>query len=149
MTDRLILAGEAQHPRPIFAVGPQDWRGAIAGLPGIAASFAETSGFRGERGAVLVLPDDQGGIAGVLFGQAKDNGEKADDPLAFGKLAGALPEGDYTIAQAPADVRLAVLGFALGCVPLRALPHAQRREAAPRGAGWRRHRRRSAAPSRR
>ncbi|QJP15173.1 leucyl aminopeptidase family protein [Starkeya sp. ORNL1] len=110
MTDRLILKDEARQPRPIFAVGPQDWRGAIAGLPGIATSFAETSGFRGERGAVLVLPDDQGGIAGVLFGQ----GENADDPLAFGKLAGALPEGDYSIAQAPADVRLAVLGFALG-----------------------------------
>jgi leucyl aminopeptidase len=110
MTDRLILKDEAQYPRPIFAVGPQDWRGAIAGLPGIATAFAETSGFRGERGAVLVLPDDKGGIAGVLFGQ----GENADDPLAFGKLAGALPEGDYTIARAPADVRLAVLGFALG-----------------------------------
>jgi leucyl aminopeptidase len=116
MTDRLILTGEAQQPRPIFAVGPQDWRGAIADLPGIATSFAETSGFRGERGAVLVLPDDEGGIAGVLFGQGpKESGDKADDPLSFGKLAGALPEGDYTIAQAPADVRLAVLGFALGC----------------------------------
>ncbi|MDF2995080.1 MAG: Leucyl aminopeptidase [Xanthobacteraceae bacterium] len=115
MTERLIPASEAQHPRPIFAVGAQDWRDALAGLPGIAASFAESSGFRGERGAVLVLPDEQGGIAGVLFGQGKDNGEKDDDPLAFGRLAGALPDGDYAIARAPTDARLAVLGFALAC----------------------------------
>ena len=107
----LIRPEAADQPRPIWCVTPQDWREVAAELPGIAFSFAEASGFRADSGSVLVVPDEAGAIAGVLFGV-----EAAPrDPFAFGRLATVLPGGDYNIANAgPADPRLSALAFALG-----------------------------------
>ncbi|QIB33744.1 leucyl aminopeptidase family protein [Ancylobacter pratisalsi] len=106
----LIRAENAANPRPIWCVTAQNWREVTSGLAATALAFAEASGFKGEPGAVLVLPAGDGSIAGVLFGiEATPR-----DPLSFGKLATGLPAGDYTIAHPPADPRLAVLGFLTG-----------------------------------
>ncbi|TSJ60869.1 leucyl aminopeptidase family protein [Starkeya sp. 3C] len=110
MGAQLIRAEEAVHPRPIWCVTPQNWREIAGGIPAPATAFAEASGFKGEPGALLVLPAADGTIAGVLFGVE----ETPRDPLAFGKLATSLPAGDYAIARAPADPRLAAIGFLLG-----------------------------------
>lgn len=110
MGAQLIRAEEASQPRPIWCVTPQNWREVAGGLPAPALSFAEATGFKAEAGALLVLPAADGSIAGVIFGCE----EAPRDPLAFGKLATALPAGDYRIAHAPADPRLAALGFLLG-----------------------------------
>ena len=110
MSDQLILADQAENPRPIWCVTPQNWREVTSSLPPAALAFADASGFKGEPGALLVLPDADGSIAGVLFGV-----EPAPrDPLSFGKLATSLPSGDYAIAHPPANPRLAALGFLLG-----------------------------------
>ncbi len=109
MGAQLIRAEEASHPRPIWCVTPQNWREVAGGLPAPALSFAEASGFKAEPGALLVLPAADGSIAGVIFGCE----EFPRDPLSFGKLATALPAGDYRIAHPPADPRLAALGFLL------------------------------------
>ncbi|MDQ0512434.1 leucyl aminopeptidase family protein [Ancylobacter amanitiformis] len=110
MGAQLIRADEAATPRPIWCVTPQTWREVAAELPAPALAFGEATGFKAEPGAVLVLPAVDGAIAGVLFGTE----EAPRDPLAFGKLATALPAGDYALARAPAQPRLAVLGFLLG-----------------------------------
>jgi len=110
MSDQLILAEQAENVRPIWCVTAQNWREVTAGLPAPAVAFADASGFKGEPGALLVLPAGDGSIAGVLFGVE----EKPRDPLSFGKLATSLPSGDYYIAHPPADPRLAALGFMLG-----------------------------------
>jgi leucyl aminopeptidase len=57
-----------------------------------------------------LLPDANGGLAGVLFGEAR-SGDR--DPLAAGELATALPPGDYRFANSPAEPELAALGFLL------------------------------------
>lgn len=107
---QLIRADEATTPRPIWCVTPQNWREVAGDIPAPAAAFAEANGFKADAGALLVLPAADGAIAGVLFGC----GEAPHDPLAFGKLATALPAGDYVLARSPADPRLAVLGLLLG-----------------------------------
>lgn len=110
MADRLIEAAQAENSRPIWCVTPQNWRAAAQELPTSALAFADASGFRAEPGGLIVLPGPDGSIAGVLFGVE----EAPRDPLAFGKLATALPAGDYHLALPPANPRLAVLGFLLG-----------------------------------
>ena len=110
MGAQLIRADEARSPRPIWCVTPQNWREVAGGLPAPALSFGEATGFKADAGALLVLPSADGSIAGILFGC--DGAPR--DPFSFGKLATALPAGDYVIAHSPADPRLAALGFLLG-----------------------------------
>ena len=110
MAAQLIHADAALTPRPIWCVTPQNWRTVASDLPAPALAFAEASGFKAEAGALLVLPAADGSIAGVLFGCE----EAPRDPLSFGKLATALPAGDYVLAHPPANPRLAALGFLLG-----------------------------------
>jgi leucyl aminopeptidase len=110
MGAQLIRADEATNSRPIWCVTAQNWREVGSALPAPALAFAEASGFKAEAGAVLVLPSADGAIAGVLFGCE----EVPRDPLSFGKLATTLPSGDYHLARAPANPRLATLGFLLG-----------------------------------
>ncbi|MCK0197108.1 leucyl aminopeptidase family protein [Ancylobacter sp. 6x-1] len=109
MTDRLIPASEALNVRPIWCVTRKDWRMASGPLPAAQFAFAEACGFRGDPGAVQVLPDSEGGVGGVLFGF-----DPEADPLGCGKLATSLPAGDYRFANAVADPSLAALAFALG-----------------------------------
>ena len=81
-------------------------------LPEPARGWAEACGFEPGAGKHLLVPDDQGRLAGVVFGVEKD-GAKNRNPFLAGKLAGALPAGTYRFEGAVADVRLAALGFAL------------------------------------
>ena len=85
----------------------QDWCTSHAGA---AAAWVGTSGFKGEAGKVLLLPDGSGGLAGILLGLGDGS-----DPFLTGALPAALPQGDYRLAGAlhgaPAD---AAFGFALG-----------------------------------
>lgn len=77
---------------------------------GPGAAWVATSGFKGEAGKVLLLPDGSGGLAGVLLGLGDGS-----DPFATGALPAALPLGDYRLAG---DIHIeadkAALGFALG-----------------------------------
>ncbi|ABS61865.1 Leucyl aminopeptidase [Parvibaculum lavamentivorans DS-1] len=83
------------------------WCGTHAG-PG--AAWVATSGFKGEAGKVLLLPDGSGGLAGVLLGLGDGS-----DPFVAGALASALPMGDYRFAgESRSDASKAVLGYALG-----------------------------------
>lgn len=78
--------------------------------PGPGAAWVATSGFKGEAGKVLLLPDGSGGLAGVLLGLG-DGG----DPFVAGALPTLLPGGDYRFAgETYGDLAKAALGFALG-----------------------------------
>ncbi|WP_421864565.1 leucyl aminopeptidase family protein [Parvibaculum sp.] len=77
---------------------------------GPGAAWVATSGFKGEAGKVLLLPDGSGGLAGVLLGIGD-----ASDPFAAGALAASLPAGDYRLAgELHGDVSKAAFAFALG-----------------------------------
>lgn len=92
----LVRSGEAEN-----------WCETHAG-PG--AAWVATSGFKGEAGKVLLLPDGSGGLAGVLLGVGDGS-----DPFVTGALPAALPMGDYRLAgEKHGDVTKAAFGYALG-----------------------------------
>jgi leucyl aminopeptidase len=97
---------------PITFVTPQTWPDIKAGLPPAAAHFAAASKFEPTPGRSLILPDAEGGFAGVLFG-LEGHAAQFRDPFLPGKLASTLPAGVYRFANAPHDTALAVLGWAL------------------------------------
>jgi len=107
-----VLSASAAAAKPIWCVDEESWKSIREKLPAAARAFADAAGFMPNAGQHLVLPDAGGGIAGCLFGLGK-RGDKNADPLLAGKLAGALPEGDWKFAEAPKDARLAMLAFAL------------------------------------
>ena len=95
---------------PVWLVRTDDTGNWCDTHPGPGAAWVATSGFKGEAGKVLLLPDGSGGLAGVLLGLG-DGG----DPFATGALPAALPLGDYRFAgDIHGDAEKAVLGFAFG-----------------------------------
>jgi leucyl aminopeptidase len=99
---------------PITFATKATWDAICAGLPAGARQFAVANGFTGKPGACLTLPAADGKIAQVLFG-LEDATAKFRDLFRPGALPGLLPPGVYCFANAPHDIRLATLAFALGC----------------------------------
>jgi leucyl aminopeptidase len=98
-----LLTNEADGAIPVRFVGPD---GAIdAALRG----WADTNGFKGKAGQLLVAPDGQGGIAAVLVGA----GERLD-AMSARALPAKLPPGLYRLEAEPEDARVAALAFLLG-----------------------------------
>ena len=98
---------------PITFASKSNWDAIRAELPAQARQFANANGFAGKPGACLTLPGADGQLAGVLFG-IEDGAAKSRDPFRPGALPGLLPAGVYRFANAPHDMRLATLAFALG-----------------------------------
>jgi Leucyl aminopeptidase len=82
-------------------------------LPEQARQFAAANDFTAKPGKCLTLPAPDGKIAQVVFG-LEDESSKSRDLFRPGALPGLLPPGVYRFANAPHDVRLATLAFALG-----------------------------------
>lgn len=85
----------------------------VAALPAIERQFAKTSAFTGKPGQYLGLPDAKGTLAHVLFG-IEDKEAAWRDLFRPGQLPRLMPAGVYRFANAPHDIRLATLAFALG-----------------------------------
>ncbi|MGN6311849.1 MAG: leucyl aminopeptidase family protein [Xanthobacteraceae bacterium] len=98
---------------PIHFVTPSTWDTIASALSEPACRFAQAQGFTGKAGKCLVLPAADGTIEAVLFGLHEATSPK-HDPFRPGQLPGLLPPGVYRFANAPHDVRLATLAFALG-----------------------------------
>ena len=98
---------------PINFATRATWDAVCAGLPAQARQFALANGFAAKPGACLTLPAADGKIAQVLFG-LEEEASKSRDLFRPGALPGLLPAGVYRFANAPHDVRLAALAFALG-----------------------------------
>ena len=97
---------------PISFATKSTWEAISAELPAGARQFASANGFAAKPGACLTLPATDGKIAHVLFGL--EEAGKSRDLFRPGALPGLLPSGVYRFANAPHDVRLAALAFALG-----------------------------------
>src|ERR1700730_1486312 len=98
---------------PIVFATKATWEAICAGLPAQARQFAQANGFAAKPGACLTLPSADGRIAQVIFG-LEDDTAKFRDLFRPGQLPGLLPPGVYRFANAPHDMRLGVLAFALG-----------------------------------
>ncbi|UCI07492.1 leucyl aminopeptidase family protein [Mesorhizobium sp. B1-1-8] len=81
----------------------------MAGLSAAAVAWARANGFSGEAGRTLILPGEDGTVAGALFGTGD-----GDSALAIGALARALPEGEWHFAQDLPAPDLAALALVLG-----------------------------------
>ncbi|NPV25383.1 leucyl aminopeptidase family protein [Bradyrhizobium aeschynomenes] len=98
---------------PITFVTKSSWPGIKEDLSAQARNFAEANAYSAKPGSCLILPDAEGRIAQVLFG-LEDDDAKHRDLFRPGVLPGQLPAGTYRFANAPHDIRLAALAFALG-----------------------------------
>ena len=103
----------ATSATPITFATRATWDAICADLPVQARQFAKANGFTAKAGAYLALPNADGHIAQVVFG-LEDDTEKSRDLFRPGLLPGLLPPGVYRFANAPHDMRLATLAFALG-----------------------------------
>jgi leucyl aminopeptidase len=106
-TDRAISA------IPIIFATKATWGNLSASLPAQARKFAQANGFAAKPGECLTLPGEDGAIGHVIFGLEVETA-KWRDLFRPGQLPGLLPPGVYRFANAPHDVRLATLAFALG-----------------------------------
>ncbi len=80
-----------------------------SGLDSAALAWARANGFDGQSSRVLVIPGGNGEISGALFGIGKD-----EMRLAAGKLASALPNGSWHLANRVSEPDLTALAFLLG-----------------------------------
>src|SRR3954451_6926087 len=98
---------------PIIFATKTNWAGTAGELPEQARQFAAANDFTAKTGKCLTLPASDGKIAQVVFG-LEDESSKSRDLFRPGALPSLLPPGVYRFANAPHDVRLATLAFALG-----------------------------------
>ncbi len=98
---------------PILFVTAASFAEATKSLEARALVFAKTAGFEAKAGRHLLIPNEAGKLAHVLFG-LEEADEAGKDLFRPGALAGLLPSGTYRFANAPHDARLAALAFALG-----------------------------------
>jgi len=77
----------------------------------IALDWAKKAGYKAESGSLLLIPTDEGHLGGALFGLGTNPSEQ---PYITGKLARALPAGDWHIETAPLTANRLSLGFGLG-----------------------------------
>jgi leucyl aminopeptidase len=113
---------------PVWFVTGATWPDHRAVLTGAQRAFVDAAGFEPKPGRHLVLPSPDGSVAGVLFAiENDDSGSR--DPFLPGSLPSVLPTGVYRFANAPHDVRLAALAFALGSYRFARYRKAEQRKA--------------------
>ena len=94
---------------PIFAITPAHIE--TGTIDPIALDWARKAGFKAESGALLMVPTADGHLGGALFGLGKN---PSDAPFLTGRLARALPAGDWHIETAPLTANRLALGYGLG-----------------------------------
>jgi len=87
--------------------------GALPGLSSAEGAWVEAQGWTAKQGSVLLLPNGQGGVGGVLLGTG-GNDWAMQSPLLLGVLPAALPPGDYRFVSPLPDPELAAVAFLAG-----------------------------------
>src|SRR5215467_8489406 len=110
LEDLLLPAGTVATPIRLIA-SQND--AALQGLSNAERAWVEAQGWSAKQGSVLLLPNGQGDVGGVLLGTGgKDWATQA--PLLPGVLPTALPPGDYRFASPLPNPELAALAFLAG-----------------------------------
>jgi leucyl aminopeptidase len=87
--------------------------GALPGLSSAERAWVEAQSWTAKQGTVLLLPNRQGGVGGVLLGTG-GNDWAMQSPLLLGVLPAALPPGDYRFVSPLPDPELAAVAFLAG-----------------------------------
>jgi leucyl aminopeptidase len=108
------------NARPLWLVGEgdaEDWTQRVpAPDRALAAAWARTHGFRGERGRLLAIPRADGELAGAALGLGRLASLAELAPQTLAGVPERLPQGRYWLADelTPAAATAAALGWALG-----------------------------------
>ena len=87
--------------------------GALPGLSSAERAWVEAQDWTAKQGTVLLLPNGQGGVGGVLLGTG-GNDWAMQSPLLLGVLPAALRPGDYRFVSPLPDPELAAVAFLAG-----------------------------------
>ncbi|HWK96347.1 MAG TPA: leucyl aminopeptidase family protein [Pseudolabrys sp.] len=107
-----IFASTSERGTPIWFIHGGNAEAVLAGFSERERNFAKAAGFEAKPGRLLLIPAQDGKLAGVLFGLERPG--DSIDMFRPGALVNLLPAGTYRFANDPHDVRLATLAFATG-----------------------------------
>jgi leucyl aminopeptidase len=114
----LVPADNKERSIPVWIV-----RGAAslreAPLTSPQRAWAQAAGFNGSGNKHLLIPGEDGAVAGVAFGIGEARDPMARPELLLGLLAGALPPGLYHVAGAMEHAELAAVAWGLGAYRFR------------------------------
>jgi leucyl aminopeptidase len=116
----LLAADAKKRSLPIWLARDIRWvREATLGA--MQRAWVEAQGFKAARLKHLLLPGQEGALAGVVLGLGEARpGDPMDKPeLAIGHLASLLPPGCYHLADEPGDGELAAVAWGLGAYRFR------------------------------
>jgi leucyl aminopeptidase len=123
-----IFARPGEPSVPVLFVTAANFDHTLENVDDRERIFVRAAGYEPKPGHYLAVPAADGKLAGILFGL-----ENADEPVKDlfrpGQLSGLLPAGTYRFANAPHDVRLAALAFALGAYQFTRYRKADERDA--------------------
>ncbi|MBL4852976.1 MAG: leucyl aminopeptidase family protein [Robiginitomaculum sp.] len=117
MTSYFIKAGSVPDDTaviPIHICRPKDAPALLANLSPAGRTYAKAHRFNGGSGQAVLVPDDKGNIALVLFGVGQISDGYSDSALQIGALAERLRPGFYEISSAPDDMDNALMAVAWG-----------------------------------
>jgi leucyl aminopeptidase len=105
------LPSDHSPSHPIRLVTPATWGALVPDLSPTARACARLAKFAGKAGEMVIVPDDEGAVASVLFGL----GDGPHSPMALRTLAGKAPPGDYHIdGELTVSADAAAVAWALG-----------------------------------
>src|SRR5262249_53947237 len=107
-----LLLDRGSEALPIWFVAAKE-DAQLQDMTEVHRNWLEARGWSPKAGAVLLLPNESGSIAGALLGTAGEEWAK-QSPLLPGALPVALPPGDYRFASKLPDPELAVLAWLAG-----------------------------------
>lgn len=90
---------------PVHVVTPDDLDAALEGLTAQSRAWSQAQGFSAGLGEILVLPESDGQIAGVLVGYGTA-AKRARGRFHMGAIARKLPQGIYNIVSGLNDDQL-------------------------------------------
>src|SRR6185295_15986803 len=94
-------------------------------------AWIEAAAFKGGGNRHLLIPGDDGALAGVAFGIGETREPMARPELLLGVLASALPAGLYHVASGVEDAELAAVAWGLGAYRFRRYKTGDREGASP------------------
>lgn len=114
----LKMFSREDHPGsiPIQLIHEDEFERWRSAQPERVRNWISANGFKGERHKLLLLPDEQGRIAGIALGVGRSH---AREELTFwhaASLADRLPDGDYHLADSlpPSTASQFAFGWAYG-----------------------------------
>jgi leucyl aminopeptidase len=125
----LVPADNKEQSIPIWIVPGAASLGE-APLTSAQQAWVEATAFKASGNKHLLIPGENGTLAGVAFGIGEAREPMAGAELALGLLAGALPPALYHVAAGVEDADLAAIAWGLGAYRFRRYKTGDR-EAAP------------------